>query len=80
MPPVITAAAALFLAGTVTAAANSTAGGPDYIGLAALISAGAGAVGTLVMSYLAVVRRRNDVPLTPEQMAEAFREAMKDKP
>lgn len=65
-------------AGLAAAVANTATGGPDYIGLAALISAAAGAVGTLVMSYLAVTRRRNDVPLTPEQMAEAFREAMKD--
>ena len=68
-----------FGAGVITAAANATAGGPDYIGIAAVITAVSGAVGTLVMSYLAIARRRTDVPLTPEQMAEAFREAMKDE-
>ena len=70
---------AVFLgAGIVTAAANTVSGGPDYIGIAAVITAASGAVGTLVMSYLAIKRRGNDVPLTPEQMADAFREAMKD--
>lgn len=72
----------LFLGAAVAsgavAVANNASSGPDYIGLAALISAGAGAIGTLVMSYLALARRRTDVPLTPAQMADAFREAMKD--
>lgn len=70
--------AALLGAGIIGAAANTVAGGPDYIGIAAVITAASGAVGTLVMSYLALKRRTTDVPLTPEQMAEAFREAMKD--
>lgn len=64
-------------AGTM-AVANSTGGGPDYLGIAALITAASGALGTLVMAFLAVTRRRSDVPLTPEQIAAAVKQGLEE--
>jgi hypothetical protein len=62
-----------------TLAANAVSGGgPDLIGIAAVITAISGLLGTLVMAYLALRRRRDDVPLTPEGIADAVREGLRE--
>ena len=79
MPPLLIPGTIAF-AGTVTAVTNTATGGPDYIGIAAVISAAAGAVGTLVMAYIALTRRRQETPpMTPEQMADVFRDVIDEK-
>lgn len=59
-------------------AAKAVSGGPDLIGFAAVVTSISGLIGTLVMAYLAVRRRRDDVPLTPEGIADAVREGLRE--
>lgn len=69
--------ACLTCAALFTAAANAVSGGPDYIGIAAVITAATGGFATVVMAVLAVIRylRAGDPP-TAEDIGEAVKKAI----
>lgn len=65
------------LASGVLAAANGAAGGPDYIGIAAVITAATGGFATVVMAVLAIIRYlRSGEPPTAEDIGEAVKKAI----
>lgn len=65
-------------AGVVAAAGNAAANGPDYVGIAAVIAACASAFGTIVAGIITILRfLKKDDAMTPEDVAEAVREALR---
>lgn len=71
--------ACLVCAGVVTAVTNGAEGGPDYIGIAAVITAATGGFATVVMAVLAIIRylRAGDPP-TAQDIGEAVKKAISE--
>lgn len=64
-------------ASVVAAAANGVAGGPNYIGIAAVIAAAASAFGTVVAGVITILRYvRRDAPISAEDVAAAVQKAL----
>lgn len=63
----------------LVAAGNAAAGGPDYIGIAAVITAATGGFATVVMAVLALIRylKAGDPP-TAEDIGEAVKKAISE--
>lgn len=58
-------------------AANAATGGPNYVGIAALIAACASAFGTVVAGVITILRfLRTDEPITPDDVGEAVEAAV----
>lgn len=67
------------LAGVGWFAANAANGGPDYIGIAAVITAATGGFATVVMAVLAIIRYlRAGEPPTAEDIGEAVKKAIRE--
>lgn len=57
--------------------AAGSAGGPDYIGIAAIIAAAASAFGTIIATVITLLRYLNrDEPLTADDLADAVQHAV----
>lgn len=75
--PVISTLAGVALISTAAAAANAASGGPDYVGIAAVIAACASAFGTIIAGVITILRYLSrDEPITPEDVGEAVEKAV----